>query len=141
MGEEVFSETLSFASGHGVPASAGTSEQNWRIKFPRWENFMFSEKTSEPIFYLEITSIFSPSGKNTIAFLNPGLNPSCLPTRRFFPETLIILTRHTLTPYKSWIIFFISFLVAEDATSKIYWFWLELKLKDFSVTKGWRKIL
>lgn len=30
-----------------VPRLGGESEQNWRIKFSRWENFMFSENISE----------------------------------------------------------------------------------------------
>ncbi|HCX27867.1 MAG TPA: hypothetical protein DHI91_01875 [Candidatus Portnoybacteria bacterium] len=48
-GEELFSGTLSFVSGHGYRRRR-QSEQNWRIKFPRWGNFVFSENTSEPAF-------------------------------------------------------------------------------------------
>jgi hypothetical protein len=45
-----FSETLSFLSGHGFSALAEKSEKNWRVKFPGWGNFMFSENIFEPLF-------------------------------------------------------------------------------------------
>ncbi len=50
--------------------SEGTSEQNWRIKFPRWGNFMLSENMSEPYFFSLINSfgINCPSS-NVPAFI------------------------------------------------------------------------
>ena len=52
-----FSETLSFVSGHGFSAIVEKSEQNWRVKFPRWGNFMLSESKSER--YLSANNTFA----------------------------------------------------------------------------------